>query len=65
MPTRLRKLVGMIGILVFLALWVVIAVTLADHLPSHWALQLVYFAIVGFGWGIPLIPFIRWMNRGR
>jgi hypothetical protein len=64
MPARIRKLIGLFGVLAFLAAYVAIAVVVADRLPRHWAVQLVFFAVVGVGWGLPLIPVFKWMNRG-
>ncbi len=64
MPARIRKLIGLFGVLGFLAAYIAVAVVIADHLPRHWAVQLVFFAIAGVAWGVPLIPFFRWMNRG-
>jgi hypothetical protein len=39
------------------------ALAVADHLPAHWAAQLLFYAIVGTAWGLPLIPLMKWMNR--
>jgi hypothetical protein len=39
------------------------ALAVADHLPAHWAAQLVFYAFVGTAWGLPLIPLMKWMNR--
>lgn len=64
MPARLRKLIGLFAVLGFLALYVGLAVVIADRLPEHWLVKLVYFAVVGVAWGVPLIPLFRWMNRG-
>ena len=65
MSARLRKLIGLFGILAFLTAYVVGVATLGDHLPKHWAVQVIYFALAGTLWGIPLFPLIRWMNAGR
>lgn len=64
MPARVRKLIGLFAVLGFLALYVGLAVVIADRLPEHWLVKLVYFAVVGVAWGVPLIPLFRWMNRG-
>ena len=64
MPGRLRKLIGLFAVLGFLAAYIAIAVIVADRLPDHWLVKLVYFAFVGVAWGVPLIPLFRWMNRG-
>jgi len=65
MSARLRKLVGMIGILAFLTAYVVVVATLGDRLPKTWLVQVIYFGLAGVVWGVPLFPLISWMNRGR
>ncbi len=65
MPARWRKLIGGIGILVFLAVYVRTAVIVFAWIPNQAWLQLAYMATVGVSWGLPLIPLIGWMNRGR
>jgi hypothetical protein len=65
MTARLRKLIGGAGIILFLILYVGAAVQIANLLPANAAVKLAYFAIVGIGWGVPIIPLITWMNRGR
>jgi hypothetical protein len=65
MPARWRKLIGGIGILIFLAVYVRTAVVVFAWIPSWPWLQLAYMATVGIVWGLPLIPLIAWMNRGR
>ncbi|HEX7887681.1 MAG TPA: DUF2842 domain-containing protein [Phenylobacterium sp.] len=63
MSPRLRKFIGLIAILAFCAFYVVVVSTLGDYLPSHWAVRLIYYAVAGTAWGVPLFPLIRWMNR--
>lgn len=63
MNPRLKKLVGTLGIIVFLILYVSLAVAIADRLPDHPAIDLIYFLVVGVAWGLPLIPLMNWMNR--
>jgi hypothetical protein len=65
MPTRWRKLIGGVGMMAFLAAYAVGAAMLFDHLPKQPWIQLVYMAAVGICWGVPLIPLLGWMNRGR
>lgn len=65
MSARLRKLIGLFGIMGFLAAYVAVVATLGDHLPKHWAVQVIYFALAGTLWGVPLFPLIRWMDAGR
>ena len=35
----------------------------SDHIPDHWAARLVFYAIAGTAWGVPLFPLFKWMNR--
>ena len=65
MSPRKRKLVGSAGILVFLGFYVWAAATIADRLPDSTVVQLIYFAVVGTLWGVPLFPLIAWVQRGR
>jgi hypothetical protein len=64
MKARARKAVGGLAILAFLATYIWAAATLGGRLPDQWAIRLVYYALVGTAWGLPLIPLISWMNRG-
>ena len=65
MNLRLRKAIGGIAILVFLTAYVAAAVTIAAHLPQNHLIQLVYFVVSGVAGGLPLIPLMYWMERGR
>jgi len=62
-PARLRKLIGSIGILVFLAAYVWAFTSLYDRLPQNRFVHLVYFVVFGLGWGLPLIPLLSWMGK--
>jgi apolipoprotein N-acyltransferase len=62
-PARLRKLIGGIGIMVFLAAYVWAFTSLYDYLPDNRAVHLVYFAIAGLAWGLPLLPLMSWMGK--
>jgi len=59
-----RQAIGGVLMLIFLLVYVIAAVTLADRLPNNQLVRLAFFLIVGAAWGAPLIPLIRWMNRG-
>jgi NhaP-type Na+/H+ or K+/H+ antiporter len=65
MPARIRKLIGGVGIVAFLIAYAVAVATIAGHLPDNALVKLAFFALAGLCWGVPLIPFISWMNRGR
>ena len=63
MPVRLKKLIGLVGILAFLGLYVVLVSTVSDHIPDHWAARLAFYGLAGALWGIPLFPLLSWMER--
>ena len=65
MTARVRKFIGLFAVLAFLAAYVVAVSLIANHVPKHWAAQLVFFLVAGIGWGVPIFPLISWMNRGR
>jgi len=65
MPPRLRSFVGSVLILVFLAGYVWAATAISDHLPDDMRIKLVFFAVAGVGWGLPILPLITWMSRDR
>jgi ABC-type maltose transport system permease subunit len=60
---RTRKLVGSIGVLMFLAVYVWAAITVGEYVPRHWAAQLAYFATAGLLWGVPILPLFAWMQK--
>jgi hypothetical protein len=65
MSARVRKLIGLFGILLFVAGYALAASKIADHIPNNIAAQLAFYLVVGTAWGLPLFPLIRWMNSGR
>ena len=64
MNPRLRKLIGLFGILGFLVLYIGLVVRVALFVPDHGPLQFAFFALAGVCWGVPILPLISWMNRG-
>jgi hypothetical protein len=64
MSMRLRKLVGLVGILTFILLYMGVVVRLSNYVPDHGPLQFAFYALAGVCWGVPILPLISWMNRG-
>ena len=60
---RTKKLIGLILFLPALLIYAGIVVTIADYIPDHWAVHLVYYIIMGTIWAFPLKPALAWMNK--
>jgi hypothetical protein len=65
MTPRVRKLVGLAAILAFLVFYMGLVANLARYVPEHGPWQLVFFVLAGVLWGVPILPLISWMSRGR
>lgn len=65
MSPRLRKFIATVLVVAFLAFWVWGVVTIADFLPDNFWVDVIYFTVAGIGWGIPLIPILRWAEKGQ
>lgn len=64
MGPRLRKFIGGPLILLILAGWIWLAVSIGERLPQVWWALLPFYALAGMGWGLPVMPLMRWMNGG-
>lgn len=65
MPIRLRKFIGTVLLVVFVIIYVLIAMSVAaTRLPgtSH-LVQALYYAVAGLLWVLPAGLLIRWMAR--
>jgi hypothetical protein len=65
MSARVRKFIGGIGIVAFLAAYAWAVVMIGEHIPDQWAAKLAFYGVAGMAWGLPILPLISWMNRGR
>jgi hypothetical protein len=66
MNMRMRKAVGCLALLAYVAFYAMLAATLgAVLLPvlPFWA-ELIFYAVAGVIWILPLKPLFAWMNRG-
>jgi hypothetical protein len=63
MKPRIKKIIGGLGILVFLAGYIALATTIGGLLPDLILVKVIYYTVVGIGWGIPLIPLLTWMGK--
>ena len=64
MPTA-RSSLAFVGLLVFLAVYALAAVSLGDYLPEHWAADLVYYVAAGFAWVPVAVALLNWGYRTK
>lgn len=59
----MRKPIASLILLVFIIAWAMIAATVGSAITDwpRWT-QLVFYAVAGTGWILPLRPLFRWMN---
>jgi predicted membrane channel-forming protein YqfA (hemolysin III family) len=65
MSRRSRKFIGMIVMIVFIPVYALVAMALAQGRITEaptW-IQTVAYIILGLIWVVPLLPLIRWMER--
>ena len=57
----LRRVIASVGIVVFLFVYVIGVSDVGRHLPPHNSLlTLLYYALAGTLWGVPILPLISW-----
>ena len=65
MRIRTRKFAGTIALLVLVAVWSLLGMTLAQTpwLAASKLYQTVFYVVAGIGWVLPAMPIISWMSR--
>ncbi|WP_349360489.1 DUF2842 domain-containing protein [Stappia sp.] len=65
MPLRLRKFVGMVVMVVFVIVYAFVAMVIGDLTmqDAGTGLQMLYFAIAGLAWTIPVGALMWWMDK--
>jgi hypothetical protein len=65
MTVRTKKLIGVVLILLWLVVYAFIAmnVALAVLPKANWIVELLYYAVVGLAWIIPIGLLLPWMHR--
>ena len=64
MPPRARRFVAAVGVLFFLAFWIWGLIALRGLLPASAWIDFLFYAVGGTAWGLPLIPLLKWAERG-
>ena len=65
MPPHIKKIFGGVLIMIFLVGYIYLAATLGAILPDNMLVKGLYYAVIGIGWGIPLIPLLSWMDKEK
>ena len=64
MAPRTRRFVAAVATLAFLAFYIWLVTVIADVLPDSVWIDLIFYPVVGIAWGVPLIPLLKWAERG-
>ncbi len=67
MTRRTRTLIGTIVIIVFVIVYALVMMALAQPIlkdAGGWT-QLAFYLTAGLAWIVPIMPLISWMERGR
>lgn len=65
MPSRAKKFIGLIVMLVWLVFYSILVLGIAVQvLPGAGGFsQFMFYLVAGLAWTVPLFPLIAWMNR--
>jgi len=65
MPSRVRKLVGTIALLVLVSVWGLLAMVLAQSVLTdiNGFVAAIFYVVAGLGWVLPAMPLVSWMVR--
>jgi len=66
MSPRIRKLLGGAIMVMFVVVYALVAMALADSRPLQEApdwVRVVAYVVLGLAWVVPLMPLIRWMEN--
>ena len=67
MKRRQRKLLGAVAMMLFVIVYALLVVALSHGriaASPRW-MQLAFYLVAGLAWTLPLLPLIRWMERGE
>ncbi len=62
MPVRAKKILGSIFICIFVLFWIWLAGSLSLFVPDNRVLEMIYYAVAGLGWAVPVMPILFWME---
>lgn len=63
---RVKKLIGTLVMILFVIFYALIIAAVAPRIvgigQSKW-IEMLFYALAGIAWALPLLPLIRWMER--
>ncbi|MEZ5897505.1 MAG: DUF2842 domain-containing protein [Parvularculaceae bacterium] len=62
MNPRYKKLIALAVMLPAVTAYFFAAAALGEKVPDIWALRVIYFAVAGVAWAVPVTFLIRWSN---
>ena len=68
MHRRTRKFIGTIIIILFVCVYALVAMALAQARfiqDSSGFVQSLYYVIIGIGWVLPMLPLVAWMEKSN
>ena len=65
MSNSLRKLIGTVAIILFVIAYALVVMALAQPVLKDAGVvtQLLFYALAGLAWILPVMPLIAWMER--
>lgn len=60
-----RRFLACIAIIVFVIAYVIVITAIAEHLPKNQFITMVFYALAGILWGLPVLPIISWSEGYR
>ncbi len=61
---RRRRAIAALATVAFLIAYVWAVVSFSTVLPNNPWVELIYYAVAGIAWGVPLFPLLAWAEGG-
>jgi hypothetical protein len=58
-----RRAITCLGILIYLALYILAVVALGEFLHGGRITSMIFYALAGTLWGVPILPLISWSEN--
>jgi hypothetical protein len=64
---RLRKFIGAVALFLFVSVWALLAMAVAQFptIRDNAFLSVAYYVLAGLGWVLPAMPLVSWMSGRR